>query len=221
MPESRGRPSSRKGGSTEVPKSVPTTPLPRPAELKTSEPAPDGKLRGSLRRTIGRLCGAIPSTMVGLSVVMTLLAGGFYFLPRVTVEPSGAYDPANPSSITFTISNINIVPLRDVQAGVGVCSVALPKSPIIFHGQQCNGPATAIFHPPSSWYVKWLDVDEKWQIAMEEEFIGPHQIENANVTIVITYTPWRMFWRTTKQFRFVTKIRSDGKIYWTPTPLTQ
>jgi hypothetical protein len=73
------------------------------------------------------------------------------------------------------------------------------------------------------WFVKWLDVDEKYQIALEDAInVGtPKKIESADLTIGVIYTPWRMpwFWRNTKQFRFVTQPRSDGKIYWVATPL--
>jgi len=42
-------------------------------------------------------------------------------------------------------------------------------------------------------------------------------------TIAVVYTPWRMpwFWRPMKEFRFITKKLSDGKIYWVPTPLNR
>ncbi|HEY1798052.1 MAG TPA: hypothetical protein VGG57_18205 [Stellaceae bacterium] len=151
------------------------------------------------------------------------MAALFFFLPRVTVEPSGPYDPANPSSVTFTISNINIVPLRDVQPELGLCFIGgKGGDPPL---QQCNGSALSKldFTP---WKIKWLDVDEKYQIALEDMFrIGGsnRQIENADITIGITYTPWRMpaFWRNTKEFRFITKKMNDGKIYWLPTPLNR
>ena len=76
------------------------------------------------------------------------------------------------------------------------------------------------------WLVKWLDADEKYQIALEEliRIRGEsRQIQSANITIGVIYTPWRMpaFWRNTKEFRFVTKKRSDGKIYWISTPLNR
>lgn len=88
----------------------------------------------------------------------------------------------------------------------------------------CNGAAKSKLIL-ESWQVKWLDIDEKYQIAIEDMLTsgGREQIENANITIAITYTPWRMpsIWRVTKEFRFVTKKRSDGKIYWLPIPLNR
>ncbi|HET6246712.1 MAG TPA: hypothetical protein VFE47_03360, partial [Tepidisphaeraceae bacterium] len=75
------------------------------------------------------------------------------------------------------------------------------------------------------WTTRWLDVDEHWQIALEEQldFGNATQTQEANITIAVRYTPWWMpfFWHNTKQFRFITTRRSDGKIYWVPTPLTR
>jgi hypothetical protein len=189
-------------------------------------------LGSSLRRMLGwlwfqikrtRSYITIPGIVLWSSVLMTLLAGGFYFLPRVTVDSSGPYDPANPSPLTFTVTNTNIVPLRDVHFGIGVCYLDPAPNP----HPDCNGPAESrlIF---TSWTIKWLDVDEKYQIAIEDAIkvataSGAQQVQSANITIAVIYTPWRMpsFWKSTKEFRFITKRRSDGKIYWVPTPLNR
>lgn len=160
---------------------------------------------------------------VSLSIAMTLLAGAFFFLPRVTVEPSGPYNPSHPSATIFTISNVNIVPLRNVQVAIGVCYVRMEWSE---NAEECNGSSlTKLLFKP--WGIHWLDVDEKYQIAIEDAIRlpgnDPRQIEKADITIAVIYTPWRMpgFWRDTKEFRFITKRRSDGDIYWTPIPLNR
>jgi hypothetical protein len=166
-------------------------------------------------------------------LVLTVAASALFFLPRVTVEPSGPYDPLQPSPITFTITNINIVPLRNVKIGIGLCylyptdepgasSMRSPEAGREKEPIECNGPTKTI---PSidAWSVKWLDTDEKWQIALEQavSLHSPQQIEKANITIAVTYSPWLMPWpwRYTREFRFITKKLSDGKIYWIPTPL--
>jgi hypothetical protein len=202
MPESRGRPVHRQ----------PIPPLP-------SQPTKPDLATHRLRRGLfGRLYRAAPSFIVWASVIVTLVSG-FYLLPRVTVDPLGPYDPANPSPVIFTIANINIVPLSDVQPWIGICYINTNEVP------DCNGPITGglIYGP---WHIAWLDVDEKYQIALEEALRlsnnSPKQFESADITISITYTPWRLwFLRTTREFRFVTKRRSDGKIYWTPVPLNR
>jgi hypothetical protein len=162
--------------------------------------------------------------LIWASVIIGIFAGAFAFLPRITVEASGPYDPSSPIPITFVITNTNIIPLRDVQVSIGVCY-------LIFEGdlpdrKQCNGPATSgfTFLP---WHTKWLDSDEKFSIALEEFIkLGANQRQQfsaANITIKVNYYPWRIwwFWKPLKEFRFVTKRLSDGKIYWTPTPLNR
>jgi hypothetical protein len=175
----------------------------------------------SLHQMPGWLWRKKGDLVVWASVAMTLCAGAFYFLPRVTVDPSGPYDPANPSPITFTIANINIVPLQDVQPTIGLCYIVIRDS-TGSKPPECNGPSLSrlAFTP---WRIKWLDVDEKYQIAIEEaiKIHDREQIEVANITIAIVYRPWYMPFRLTKEFRFITKPRSDGKIYWIPTPLNR
>ena len=179
-------------------------------------------LRGILRWLRENL--TLKDLLIWASVIIGIFAGAFAFLPRVTVEPSGAYDPSNPSPITFVITNTNIVPLRDVQVAIGVCYLGFgdqsPRQP------ECNGPALShlIFTP---WRTEWLDTDEKFLIALEEamkDSSNPRrQFDTANITIGVYYYPWRVpwFWKPLKEFRFITKRMSDGKIYWTPTPLNR
>jgi hypothetical protein len=104
---------------------------------------------------------------------------------------------------------------------LGICFLVATGTPPRPH---CNGPALSKLSP-TSWFVRWLATDEKWQIALEEVISrgDATQMESADITISIEYTPWWMptFWRNIKEFRFVTKKRSDGKIYWIPTPLNR
>ena len=219
MPESKGRKRGRENPSPNTPQSS-----------HSSQTAKEEKFCYKVLRLLGailrgtlawlRINITLKDVLTWISVMIGIAAGSFFFLPRVTVEPSGPYDPSSPSPITFVISNINIVPLRDVQLAVGLCSMGGPKAP----HRTCNGPAypKIVF---TFWHVKWLDSDEKWQVPLEEAFSTgtPEQLQNADITIAVIYTPWRMpwFWRNTIEYRFVTKKLSDGKIYWIPTPLNR
>ena len=92
---------------------------------------------------------------------------------------------------------------------------------------ECNGPAGVKLALPGKWQIRWLDVDEKYQIALEDLIhrYGNKQIEKANITIIVQYEPWWLppFWpfRQTREFRFITRKLSDGRIYWTPFPLNR
>jgi hypothetical protein len=71
----------------------------------------------AILRTLGKILRWFFTRLALVAVAITL-AGAFFFLPRVTVEPSGPYDPSNPSPITFTISNVNIIPLRNIDVAL-------------------------------------------------------------------------------------------------------
>jgi len=236
MPKTRGRPADRKPATANAANKAKTQGS-QPSQLPapTSQPQTPaaltwgGKFLDSLGKIVKWLRSATSAFVTWAATVLTIFAGAVVFLPRITVEPSGPYDPTNPSPITFTISNANIVPLGDVVAAVGLCELTLPGrlpggGSIILKGAgQCTTGAAMTRLPNPGWHIKWLDADERWQIALEEQFTGSAaaQVENADITISMEYTPWSLpwFWRSSKQFRFVTTKRSDGKIYWVPTPL--
>ncbi len=236
MPKPRGRPVDRKPATTNAAikaKAQGTQPnqllAPTSQPQTPAAPTSGGKFFDSLGKIVGWLRSATPAFVTWAATVLTIFAGAVVFLPRITVEPSGPYDPATPSPITFTITNANIVPLRDVVAAVGLCEAVVPVklsgggSVILKGAGQCSTGATITRLSNPGWHIKWLDADERWQIALEEEINGgaAAQVENADITISVGYIPWRLPWfgRSEKQFRFVTKKRSDGKIYWAPTPL--
>jgi hypothetical protein len=197
MPTSRGR---RRGSGSPTPS---TSQSSHPSQTATEKKARYNIWRllvGSLHALLGWLSAKTPSILTWMSVLIGIAAGALFFLPRVSVEPSAPYDPTNPSPVTFTIANINIVPLRNVHAFIGVCDIAVVGQREM---QRCNGPIISLMSPPDpKWFVRWLDLDEKWQIALEDMFpgLGPKQIESADITIAVTYWPWWTFWHNTRQF---------------------
>lgn len=149
------------------------------------------------------------------------LLGALFFLPRVSVETSGPYDPSNPTPISFTITNSNIIPLRNFQAGVGLCF--LKFMPLSGDEPKCDDESTTRFINPY-WFANWLNPDEKFQIFLEDLMkeaspIGKPKDLNGNITIYVEYSSWYAFWRDSKEFRFITRKLSDGKTYWIPIPL--
>jgi len=143
-----------------------------------------------LRKTLAKILGCLwankSNCLIWASVAMTLAAGAFFFLPRVAIESSGPYDPSHPSPITFTISNINIVPLRDVQPFVGLCFINVGGAPGQRQSCDSDNLARLVFQ---KWFVKWLDVDEKYQIALEDAInVGTPKKLNPPILLLALYT---------------------------------
>ncbi len=135
-------------------------------------------LRGLLRWL--RANFGLKDAVTWLSILLGIAAGSFFFLPRVTVEPSGPYDPSHPTPLIFWIANTNIVPLRNVRVGIGICYIHVEGGPTLqgpdAKGDEhaCNGPAKAIIYI-ERWHTRWLDADEKFEIPVEDG-MNPHRL---------------------------------------------
>ena len=59
-----------------------------------------------------------------------LMAAALALLPRVSVVPSDPIDVSNPFNATFTITNTNFIPLRQVNISLGLGQISLaPRQP--------------------------------------------------------------------------------------------
>jgi hypothetical protein len=110
-------------------------------------------------------------------------------------------------SVSFTISNANVLPLWDVSASLGVGQIN-GRDRALDPGFVPNF-ATRLTNP--EWQHHNLGMDDSFTVSPESMFrnAGP-----ADIAIVISYKPWFLPWRREKVFRFVTARRSDGSTYW-------
>jgi hypothetical protein len=169
--------------------------------------------------------GAIPY----VATVVGGLSALFFFLPRVNVETAGPYDESNPS-VSFTITNNNIVPLHNVQPIISPCVLIISNirnRGFVSDDPNCDKHSFGGGLAFAPWHVTWLDPDEKYQIFLEDALRSQatgdrtELITSANVILYVEYSPWLMPWRSTAAFRFITHAHSDGKIYWVPTPVNK
>lgn len=174
-------------------------------------PTPKERSKWHSRLWAGAL--AVATLIGGYVAVLTLL-------PRVTIKSASDLDPATTSPIIpFTIGNTGFIALYDVQPMVGICSidVAGARVPVRFAGPNCNGPLRARISPPN-WKASRLEVDEKYQIRLDDAFKGV-TITNAEISIVVEFQIWFYPQRIRKEFRFSTRKEANGKLTWMPRPL--
>jgi len=150
------------------------------------------------------------------------------FLPRMTVDASGPFDPSQNPPVSFTIANTNVVPLEDVTPKLGFCAVSInlgmpdtPTKPPLGLAQ-CNEKSTGILWA-AEWHHSRLGMDERFTATWDDAFhndITGGVIDYADIIITINYRPWFLPWYGQKTFRFVTRKLGDGKFYWFSRPLT-
>ncbi|HZC57467.1 MAG TPA: hypothetical protein VE396_15715 [Xanthobacteraceae bacterium] len=82
-----------------------------------------------------------------------------------------------------------------------------------------------MFTPP--WSNHRLAPDEKYSGSLADMNLlglqknGPlsYIINDADITIVIKFSPWIIPWETKSEFRFVTEKQPDGTLRWIPRTL--
>ena len=148
-------------------------------------------------------------------------------IPRVVVyPPSTPLQPDNAFSVTFDISNNSVVSLNDVNVKMAVSYIwntGPNENKIIIQAQdqtlKSGYPATfSEFSSPPGWQHHHLGTDERFTISPEEAF-GLFKVDGAEILFAVEYKPWLIPFRTTKKFRFITRM-IGGKMWWKSWPLT-
>ena len=97
------------------------------------------------------------------------LVGGFAailtFLPRISISPSDPPDLQDIFSASFTITNTNFIPLRDVSASVAAGNILLGDSPpnVKTRSNEFN-----LRLQIPDWTNHNLDIDEKFAITPQD-----------------------------------------------------
>lgn len=160
--------------------------------------------------------------LLGIATVVGGVAGALFFLPRVGVSVSGVADPANPFSVSFTITNTSIFPLRDV--GASFALIELVGGPLPFN--ELKRPALPSDRLTEFTYREWsnhnLAMDESYTIT-PHGLIGPARpgvtLAGADVAIVVNYRPWPVPFKRRRVFRFVSHRYNNGTYSWYSYPL--
>jgi hypothetical protein len=149
------------------------------------------------------------------------LVGGFAailtFLPRISISPSDPPDLQDIFSASFTITNTNFIPLRDVSASVAAGNILLGDSPpnVKTRSNEFN-----LRLQIPDWTNHNLDIDEKFAITPQDVINFPKSPSSiyADIGIVVTYKPWFLPFHREKIFRFVTHRQNDH-LYWYSAPV--
>jgi hypothetical protein len=175
------------------------------------------------------------AVVLGLATLLGVPAAIVVFWPRVTVDILAPENPLNALSAPFVVTNIGIMPLRNVSFSMGVCRITLkmpngsplnivgtPDHPIDPSTPRCATSNGARFATPS-WSNHRLAPDERYSGNLAD----PHTfdagsnnlISDADISMVVSFRPWVIPWTKEAEFRFVTKPQPDGTLRWFPRSL--
>ncbi len=164
---------------------------------------------------------------LALLLALCTLLGGLVailgLLPRVAVStPSLPIDPGNPFSVSFDITNANIVPLRDVEVSVGVGNIIVGPGGQAFTIGSSSDTERG-FIGAEAWKHHLLNADDRFTVNLLDlkALAGAmkyNRLIQADITIAVAFNPWLFPVRRISQFRFVTQPRGDA-IDWRSWPL--
>lgn len=191
MPKSRSRESKRRKPRRPKGPSPQLSPSPRRSLFERLIVAP---LRLA-KRTLVRAFSAV-------AVVSGLLALAY---PRLTVAAQPLLNPSDPFSAPFVVSNDGYIPLTDV-----VISCVIDR---IRGAADVDG---SISRPPER-QIDRLGVGERTSTACPAPVVAP--IESADVLISVQFSPARIAYPMTWEYRFVGQPDGIGGWTWQQQPV--
>lgn len=157
-----------------------------------------------------------------LGIATILGATGILFLqPRPSVSPSSSPDLTDPFLASFTVTNTNIVPLRNVGVAVGVVDIDMRNDRYYEYDRPQIHPKHMSKFTREAWNYHDLDMDEKFTITPDVYRIPPGIVMfgGADIAILVTYRPWLLPIERERAFRFVTHNNGDGTFSWHSYPV--
>ena len=172
---------------------------------------------------LGASAGPSSSGWRGLQLLWPVIVVGSVILayialwPRIVIDPEGDIDPANPTRISFKVTNTGFIPLHSVKAFVGLCTLYAGEPTDL--PERCDKMRTRLFLP--RWDAKSLRRDEPETIRLDEalKFPQPAKLGAADMSIGVSFTPWVVPIQWELEYRFQTHAESDGKLSWIRRPM--
>jgi len=143
---------------------------------------------------------------LGFCAVVSLLAAGVTFLPKLSVDTSGSLRSRDPMGTVFYISNDGLLPLYDITVDCGIYDVQAPR--ITFHGN------FAVRFPDS--HADVLHPGHKMTTPCAHAVNV--QATSARIAIIVDYRPPWVWWHRREQFPLEAERSEDGTWIWKNIP---
>jgi hypothetical protein len=149
----------------------------------------------------------------GLSIVVGLIVGVIFLLPRLSIESSGSLRSRDPMGTVFSISNDSPLSIYNVQILCDIDDVKLQD------GGGMSGGGTIV--PPDS-YAETLSPGQKMNAPCDNALALRGSAKSAKITIRVGYNPFigfghepfSVWWRRHAEFRMAAAQSEDGSWIW-------
>jgi hypothetical protein len=159
------------------------------------------------------MTGAVVATVGFASALMT-------FLPRISIEPPGPFDPAKPLASPFRITNTNFIPVMDGEVRFEICNVFLQAPQEKRHKCQPEvGAKISTLTLLRTTFTR-LGMDQKIDVPFGDTLATapPTKLAAADIIVSVAYHPWFLPWARQADQRFYTRKQPDGQLYWLAIP---
>jgi len=137
--------------------------------------------------------------------------------PRPTIEPANAPEASNPFSGIFKVANTEFYPLDDVRIEAYLWCAKIGRGTDTTPPSMC---ARGMASSKQEWNKRTLSGDDAYDIDVGDVlFATSYALLYADISIKVSYTVWEVPYHFSKEFRFYTRRKDDGRIEWLHRPL--
>jgi hypothetical protein len=184
----------------------PKTPKPIVKRLQTVAVSkePEAPVWGWLKK--------LGSIGAALALIYTVLC----FWPQLSIDPTAAAEPSNPISGYFKITNEQVYPLTDVSIEVSLRCARIGRGDDTSPMDKC---LPSMHSSKQLWSNHTLEPHEPYEITPGDlMFVTPGALLYAQISFFVSYRPRKIPYHLSKELRFESRRRSDGKIEWLHIP---
>ncbi len=143
---------------------------------------------------------------LGVCSVVSLVAAGVTFLPKLSVDISGSLRSRDPMGTVFAVSNDGVLSIYDITVDCGVNDVRAPNVTI---------QGNIAFRFPQS-HATVLSPGHKMTTPCANAVVI--QSTSAKITIIVDYRPPLVWWHRTEQFPLEAERSEGGTWIWKNIP---
>jgi hypothetical protein len=154
----------------------------------------------------------------GAGAVLGLLLTIMRFWPQIAIEPTAAADPSNPFSGYFKIINEQVYVLTDVSIEASLWCARVGRGNNTSPIDKCQ---RSMSNSKQRWAKHALEPHEAYEITPGDLMFvtPPTALLYAQISIIVSYKPWKLPFGGGKEVHFESRRLPDGKIEWLHIPV--